>query len=60
LIEKNGAFYTLDGQKFQGKERACAYLSTNDKLKSHLVKQISESIKDVRIGKKSVDLEVVK
>jgi hypothetical protein len=24
------------------------------------VKQISESIKDVRIGKKSVDLEVVK
>lgn len=60
LIEKNGAFYTLDGQKFQGKERACAYLSTNDKLKSHLVKQISESIKDVRTGKKSVDLEVVK
>lgn len=60
LVEKNGAFYTLDGQKFQGKERACAYLGTNDKTKNILIEQITEAIADVRKGKKTVDLEIAK
>lgn len=60
LIEKNGSFYTLDGQKFQGKEKATAYLASNPKVFDNLKKQIVKSIADVRTGKKEVDLEVAK
>lgn len=60
LIEKNGAFYTLDGQKFQGKERACAYLTTSHKTLASLKEKISQAIADVRTGKKEVELELVK
>lgn len=60
LIEKNGAFYTLDGQKFQGKERACAHLTTSHKTLASLKEKISQAIADVRTGKKAVELELVK
>lgn len=60
LVEKNGAFYTLDGQKFQGKERACAHLTTSTKTLATLKEGITQAIADVRTGKKAVELEVVK
>lgn len=60
LIEKNGAFYTIDGQKFQGKERACQYLISNTKTCNVLKEKIRAAIADVRTGKKAVDLEIVK
>ncbi len=60
LIEKNGAFYTIDGQKFQGKERACQYLISTPKTANELKEKIRMAIADVRKGKKVVDLEVVK
>lgn len=60
LIERNGAFYTIEDQKFQGKERACAYLSTDKKLFDSLKKKIKQAIVDVRSGKKEIDLELVK
>jgi hypothetical protein len=60
LIEKNGAFYSIDGQKFQGKERACQYLISNPKTASDFKDKIRVAIADVRKGKKQVDLEVVK
>jgi recombination protein RecA len=60
LVEKNGAFYTLDGQKFQGKERTCAYLTATPKTFDELKAKIKVAIEDVRSGKKEIDLEVVK
>ena len=60
LVEKNGAFYALDGQKFQGKERTCAYLTATPKTFEELKAKIKIAIEDVRSGKKEIDLEVAK
>lgn len=60
LIEKNWAFYTLDGQKFQWKERACAYLVSTPKTCDKLKSAITKNIQDVRLGKKEIELEIDK
>jgi uncharacterized protein YpmS len=55
LVGKSGAFYTVAGQKFQGKEKAIQALATNDKLKATIEKDIQTKIKEMRMGKKVLD-----
>ena len=57
IIEKAGAFYTIDSQKFQWKEKAANYIRENEKTMDELDQKIKENIEQVRIGKKEVQLD---
>lgn len=57
LITKAGAFYSLGGQKFQGKEKLSQYLEWDNKALTELSKKIETEIKDLRTGKKVLDEE---
>lgn len=57
IIEKAGAFYTIDSQKFQWKEKAANYIRENEKIMDELDKKIKENIEQVRTGKKEIQLE---
>jgi recombination protein RecA len=41
LIEKGGAWYTVNGERFQGRAKAVAYLKENPKVVDKLVKDIN-------------------
>ena len=57
LLHKAWAFYTIDDQKFQWKERAAAYLSINPKTLEILKSHITDKLKDMRIWKDVVPPE---
>ena len=45
LIEKSGAWYSLDGEKIgQGKVNASNFLKENQKIKEKLLKEIRKSL----------------
>jgi recombination protein RecA len=50
LITRAGAFYTLEDQKFQGRDNLIAYLSTDEAKRAHLEKHIQKTIKAMRTG----------
>jgi hypothetical protein len=55
LISKAGAFYTIKGQKAQGKEKAMELIMGDKKLREELEKDIQSKIKEMRIGKAVLD-----
>lgn len=57
LISKNGAFYTIAEQKFQGKEKAGQFLMDNPSIQQLLEAEIQMKIKDIRMGKNVIPLE---
>ncbi|HMT00893.1 MAG TPA: recombinase RecA [Candidatus Absconditabacterales bacterium] len=59
LISKAGAFYTVAGQKVQGKEKAMNLVLTDEKVRKALETDIQNKIKEIRMGKKVVDEKVL-
>jgi len=57
LITRSGAFYTVHGEKFQGKDKAAAYLKEQTDIKIELEKEIQSKIKDIRLGKNVIPPE---
>jgi len=57
LINRAGAFYTIADEKFQGKDKAAAYLVENPDLRDSLESQIQEKIKEIRLGKPVIPAE---
>lgn len=57
LITRSGAFYTVHGEKFQGKDKAAAYLREKSDIKLELEKEIQSKIKDIRLGKNVIPPE---
>jgi recombination protein RecA len=55
LISRNGAFYALGDQKFQGKAKLVEFIMTDDKARTALETQIQSKIKDMRSGKQVLD-----
>lgn len=55
LISRNGAFYALGDQKFQGKAKMSDFVATDDKARKELETQIQSKIKDMRSGKQVLD-----
>jgi recombination protein RecA len=55
LITRNGAFYTLGDQKFQGKAKMVDFITTDEKARKELESQIQSKIKDMRSGKTVLD-----
>ncbi len=41
LIEKGGAWYTINGERFQGRAKAVAYLRENPEVAGTLIGQIN-------------------
>jgi recombination protein RecA len=57
LVQKWGAFYTIDNQKFQGKDRAAWYLSANPKTLQGITNLITKKLVDIRSGKNVIPTE---
>lgn len=55
LISRNGAFYALGDQKFQGKAKLVEFIMTDEKARTTLETQIQSKIKDMRSGKQVLD-----
>lgn len=55
LISRNGAFYSLGDQKFQGKAKMVDFVATDEKARKELETQIQSKIKDMRSGKQVLD-----
>lgn len=55
LINRAGAYYSINDQKFQGKEKLLEYVNSDDKIKERLLKEIENKIKDMRLGKKVLE-----
>lgn len=55
LISRNGAFYALGDQKFQGKAKLVEFIMTDEKARTALETQIQSKIKDMRSGKQVLD-----
>lgn len=55
IITKAGAFYTVAGQKVQGREKAVQLIIGDEKIRKLLETEIQGKIKDLRMGKKVVD-----
>lgn len=51
LITRTGAFYTLNGQKIQGKENTVAQLAADPKATAKLEIEVQNMIKEIRMGK---------
>lgn len=48
LIKKGGAWYTVNGERFQGRDNAKKYLTENPTVANELEQQIREAIKENR------------
>jgi hypothetical protein len=48
LITRAGAFYTLDDQKFQGRDNLIAYLAGDEAKRTQLEHHIQKTIKAMR------------
>ncbi len=57
LISRAGAYYSINDQKFQGKEKLLEYINADDKIRERLGKEIENKIKDMRMGKKVLEDE---
>ena len=55
LISRNGAFYALGDQKFQGKAKLTEFIATDEATRTSLETQIQTKIKDMRSGKQVLD-----
>jgi hypothetical protein len=55
LISRAWAFYTIWDQKIQWKEKLSEYLTTEEKIKSWLEKDIQNKIKEMRMWKKVLE-----
>lgn len=55
LISRAWAFYTIQGQKVQWKEKLIALLEEDKKSRDIIEKEIQKNIKDMRMGKKVLD-----
>lgn len=55
LISRNGAFYALGDQKFQGKAKMVEFIESDEKGRKALEVQIQSKIKDMRSGKQVLD-----
>jgi recombination protein RecA len=55
LATRSWAFYTIGGQKVQGKEKFIQLLETDEKLRNSIEKDIQGKIKEIRMGKKVLD-----
>ena len=55
LISRNGAFYALGDQKFQGKAKLTEFIATDEATRKSLETQIQTKIKDMRSGKQVLD-----
>jgi recombination protein RecA len=59
LVDRAGAFYTFGKQKFQGKEKFVAALDSDEKTRGAIEKDIQNKIKEMRMGKKVLDDDVL-
>ncbi|PJA47896.1 MAG: recombinase RecA [candidate division SR1 bacterium CG_4_9_14_3_um_filter_40_9] len=59
IISKSGAFYTIGKQKIQGKDKLAQLLDSDEKVRKNLEKEIIEKIKEMRMGKKVMNDEVL-
>jgi hypothetical protein len=41
IIEKGGAWYTVNGERFQGRAKAVAYLKENQDVVDNLIEEIN-------------------
>jgi hypothetical protein len=41
IVEKGGAWYTIDEERFQGRAKAVIYLKENPKIVEKLIKEIN-------------------
>lgn len=55
LISRNGAFYALGDQKFQGKAKLTEFIASDEKTRKDLESQIQGKIKEMRSGKAVLD-----
>lgn len=55
LINRSGAFYTINNQKVQWKEKLVQLLESDEKALKNIEKDIQNKIKDMRTGKKVLD-----
>ena len=53
IIEKGGAWYTVNGERFQGRAKAVAYLKENPNVVDNLVGEINTKLLSTitRVGK---------
>ncbi len=54
LIERKWAFYTVEDQKVQWKEKLTAYLEENENVRKKIQDQIEKKIKSIRIWKEEI------
>lgn len=59
LISRAWAFYTVQGQKVQWKEKLIALLEEDKKIRDNIEKEIKKNIKDMRMGKKVLDDDIL-
>lgn len=59
LISRAGAFYTIQWQKVQGKEKLINLLNEDKKMRDMLEKEIQKNVKDMRMWKKVLDDEML-
>ena len=55
LATRNGAFYTIGDQKFQGKAKLTEYIETNEDVRKQIEAEIQSKIKEMRSGKAVLD-----
>ena len=58
MITRAGAFYTVTGEKFQGREALTTFLEGNDDIAKKLEQEIQLKIKQIRIGKIDLPVEI--
>jgi len=49
LVTRAGAFYTINGEKVQGRENLAQHILSNEKLKKDLELEIQKRIKEMRM-----------
>lgn len=55
LVTRNGAFYAIGDQKYQGKTKLVDAIMADDKIRTKLETEIQSKIKDMRSGKQVLD-----
>ena len=55
LVTRNGAFYAIGDQKYQGKTKLVDAIMADDKVRTKLETEIQSKIKEMRSGKQVLD-----
>jgi len=58
LITRAGAFYSIAGEKFQGREALTNFLEGTGDLAKKLEHEINTKVKEIRIGKIDLPEEI--